>query len=148
MDISPATPGDRDWAAALLAGTDPWIRLGTTHAQCLAVCRDPLYEVHVAREGSERCGVLVLQEKGVAGSPYLKSIAVVEGLRGRGVGSALMDFAEARFRPASRHFFLCVSSFNTRARAFYERRGYTRVGDFPDYVVEGASEVLLHLRLR
>jgi ribosomal-protein-alanine N-acetyltransferase len=148
MDISLATPDDRDWAGALLASTDPWIRLGRTLEQCLAVCRDPVYEVWVARAEGERCGALLLQERGVAGSPYLKAIAVAASHRGRGVGAALMDFAEARFRPAARHFFLCVSDFNIRARAFYERRGWTVVGELPDYTVDGASEILMHLRLR
>ena len=39
--------------------------------------------------------------------------------------------------------FLCVSSFNTRARALYERLGYQVVGELRDYVVRGHSEWLL-----
>jgi RimJ/RimL family protein N-acetyltransferase len=35
--------------------------------------------------------------------------------------------------------FLCVSSFNPRARALYERSGYRFVGELPDYVVDGHS---------
>jgi ribosomal protein S18 acetylase RimI-like enzyme len=57
-----------------------------------------------------------------------------------------MDAAEGRF-PGAKHMFLCVSSFNGRARRFYERRGYSQVGEFPDYIVEGASEILMHKRL-
>ena len=48
----------------------------------------------------------------------------------------------------ARHLFLCVSSFNHRAYAFYERQGYSPVGVLEDYVVEGASEILMHKRLR
>jgi ribosomal protein S18 acetylase RimI-like enzyme len=59
-----------------------------------------------------------------------------------------MDFAEDLFRGESPHMFLCVSSFNLRARVFYERRGYRAVGEFQDYIIEGASEFLLHKRLR
>jgi ribosomal protein S18 acetylase RimI-like enzyme len=43
--------------------------------------------------------------------------------------------------------FLCVSSFNTRARQLYERRGYVQVGEFPGYVIAGASEILMQKRL-
>ncbi len=147
MEIRSASAADRDWAAALLAGSDPWVRLGATYPQCVQVCTDPRYEVYVAHVDGERCGVLVLQDKGLAGAPYLKSIAVTEPFRGRGLGGGLMDFAEARFREESRWFFLCVSSFNLRARWFYERRGYVAVGELPDHVVDGASEILMRKRL-
>ena len=30
-----------------------------------------------------------------------------------------------------------------RARAFYERHGYRQVGEFHDYVIDGASEILV-----
>lgn len=59
-----------------------------------------------------------------------------------------MEFAENLFREEARHLFLCVSSFNARARSFYERRGYQAVGELEDYVIEGASEILMHKRLR
>ena len=83
----------------------------------------------------------------MAGSPYLKSIAVAKEMRSRGVGSALLDFAEARFQGEARWFFLCVSSFNDRARALSQRRGYAVVGELPDQVVDGASEIVMRKRL-
>jgi ribosomal protein S18 acetylase RimI-like enzyme len=102
--------------------------------------------VLMARRGGERCGFVLLDPAGVAGSPYIASIATSAAVRGQGVGSALMEAAE-RWLPQARHMFLCVSSFNTRARQLYERRGYTKVGEFPDYVIAGASEILMHKRL-
>ena len=39
--------------------------------------------------------------------------------------------------------FLCVSSFNPRARALYERLGYELVRELTDYIVAGHSELLL-----
>jgi ribosomal protein S18 acetylase RimI-like enzyme len=39
--------------------------------------------------------------------------------------------------------FLCVSSFNERAQKLYQRLGYERVGELPDYVVKGYSEILM-----
>jgi len=100
----------------------------------------------MARRGGERRGFVLLDPAGVAGSPYIASIATSAAVRGQGVGSALMEAAE-RWLPQARHMFLCVSSFNTRARQLYERRGYTKVGEFPDYVIAGASEILMHKRL-
>ncbi len=147
LDIRPADDQDREWVAALLAGSEPWTTLGATIDKCRATCRHPEYLVYVARSDGRRCGAIVLHPRGLASSPYIKSIAIAEGFRSRGFGALLMDFAEDLFRGESRHVFLCVSSFNTRARAFYERRGYRAVGEFVDYVIEGASETLLCKRL-
>ncbi|MFN2443136.1 MAG: GNAT family N-acetyltransferase, partial [Thermoanaerobaculia bacterium] len=39
--------------------------------------------------------------------------------------------------------FLFVSSFNDGARRLYERLGYRVVGEVPDYLIPGASEILM-----
>ncbi len=148
IEICGATDEDREWTAELLAGSEPWITLGSTIERCRAACLNPEYQVYVARVEGARCGAIVLHPRGLASSPYIKSIAIADDLRSRGFGAALMDFAEDLFRSESRHIFLCVSSFNTRARVFYERRGYRAVGELVDYVIEGASEILMHKRLR
>jgi ribosomal-protein-alanine N-acetyltransferase len=147
ISIAPATEEEREWAAALLAGSEPWTTLGATLEQCRKACREQGYLVYVARLGGRPSGVMILHRRGVASSPYVKSIAVDDKHRSRGVGAALMEFAEDLFRPEARHLFLCVSSFNTRARVFYERLGYTAVGELRDYIIDGASEILMHKRL-
>jgi ribosomal protein S18 acetylase RimI-like enzyme len=148
LTIALATGDDRPWAARLMATSEPWIRLGRGYEACLAVVQpQPDTEVFVAREGGAPVGFVVLRPRGVAGSPYLASIAVDPGARGKGVGSALLAFVEERFRPAYRHLFLCVSSFNDGARRLYEREGFRKVGEFRDYVIDGASEILMHKRL-
>ena len=89
-----------------------------------------------------------MRKRGVAGAPYIASLAVREDLRGTGVGSRMLQFAEDFFRGESRHIFICVSSFNTRARELYVRLGYSVVGEFKDYIIEGESEILLWKKLR
>ena len=131
----------------MFAASDPWRRLGVTLEKCREMCGDPDYRVFVARARGEKCGVMVLQRRGVAGAPYIKSIAVSEARRSRGIGRLMVQFAEGLFRPESKHLFLCVSSFNRRARAFYERLGYQQVGEFENYIIDGESEVLMHKRL-
>ncbi|MBP1636465.1 MAG: GCN5-related N-acetyltransferase [Acidobacteria bacterium] len=147
IDVVPATGEDREWAARVMASSDPWLTLGRGLEHCRARCTDPAFTVLVARHRGERCGFAILNPRGVAGSPYLASFAVEEAWRSRGVGARLLEACERHFAPASPHFFLCVSSFNVRARAFYERHGYRQVGEFEDYVVEGASEILMYKRL-
>ncbi len=146
--IAPASNAEREWAAQLLAGSDPWTTLGVSLERCRAACTDPEYLVYVARTEGSPLGVLILQRRGVAGSPYIKSIAVSPEFRSKGIGEALVTFVENLCREEAKHIFLCVSSFNTRAHALYERLGYRAVGELKDYVIEGASEILMHKRLR
>jgi ribosomal protein S18 acetylase RimI-like enzyme len=147
IEIGEATEEERIWSARLMASTEPWITLGRGFEACRSVALDPAYLTLVARRGGSPCGFVRIHPRGVAGSPYVASIAVQKAERGRGVGKALLDEAERRF-PKARYIFLCVSSFNERARALYERDGYTRIGDLPDYVIDGASEILMAKRLR
>jgi ribosomal protein S18 acetylase RimI-like enzyme len=148
LEIGPATEDDRIWAASVMSSSDPWLTLGRGFDHCLRVCRDPEYLVFVARQSGERCGVLVLQRRGVAGSPYVVSLAVAAEHRGRRLGAELLAFAEDRAREHSAHLFLCVSSFNGRARRFYETHGYAPIATLEDYVMPGASELLMSKRVR
>ena len=146
--IAAGTGPDREWAAQLMVRSEPWTTLHRPLEACRAVLNDPEFQVYIGRVGRERAGFLVLDPRGVAGAPYLKSIAVAPGFRGSGLGTRFVSFAEDFFRPRSRHLFLCVSSFNDRARLLYERLGYEAVGSVKDLAIEGASELLMCKRLR
>jgi ribosomal protein S18 acetylase RimI-like enzyme len=147
LSIRPATTDDREWSAQLMASSEPWITLGRKLDTCRIICHNPEYVVFVAHEGESRYGFVLLHRRGVVGSPYLATIAVHPDWRSRGIGSRLIRFAEDYFRSHARHIFLCVSSFNHRARILYERLGYRQVGELPDYLIDGASEYLMHKRL-
>jgi ribosomal-protein-alanine N-acetyltransferase len=140
--IGLAQESDYEWCAQLMAGSEPWITLRRDLEGSRAALRRPGSELFVAREGDRPVGFLLMHPYGFAGSPYIASIAVADKARGEGIGSQLLAFAEEHF--AGRRFiFLCVSSFNRRAQELYYRLGYKRVGEIPNYVVEGHSELLL-----
>ena len=61
----------------------------------------------------------------------------------RGRRSGAITFAESRIFAETPNAFICVSSFNDRARALYARLGYETIGELRDYVVRGHSEWLL-----
>jgi [ribosomal protein S18]-alanine N-acetyltransferase len=145
--LSLASDNERRWAAELLAHSQPWIQLGVKHEDLLKVCFDREYLVFIAKLNNEACGVLILDPRGVAGSPYIKSIAVADNFRSLGIGSKMISFAESYCGKHSKHMFLCVSSFNEKARRFYARLGYVQVGEFEGYIIESASEILMHKRL-
>lgn len=144
--IGDATHEERLWAGRLMASSEPWITLGRGEDACRAAALDPAYVTLVARGADAPLGFARFHPRGVAGSPYLASIAVAPEARGLGVGSALLAAGEARFSGA-RWMFLCVSDFNPRARHLYERSGYRFVGALPDYVVDGFAEHLMVKRL-
>ncbi len=146
LEIGEATAEERVWAGRLMAASEPWITLGRGEEACREAALDPAYVTLVARAGAVPAGFARFHPRGVAGSPYLASIAVDSAARSRGVGTALLDAGERRFAGA-RWMFLCVSDFNLRARALYERHGYRTVGELPDYVVDGFSEILMVKRL-
>jgi [ribosomal protein S18]-alanine N-acetyltransferase len=148
LKISPVENEERDWCAGVMASTDPWITLGRNLEDCRKRCHDPEFLLYVACQDNRPLGFILMQRRGVAGSPYIASIAIAAECRGRGVGRKLLQFAEDFFRADFKHLFLCVSSFNPRARKLYERCGYQAVGEFRDYIIRGASEILMHKRLR
>ena len=146
IDIAAAAPEDYEWCARVMAASEPWITLRRDIEECRAALQRPGTELFVARNQTRPAGFILVAPCGLAGSPYIASIAVAAEVRGRGIGSLLLRFAESRFA-ASGHLFLLVSSFNGRAQHLYRRHGYQSVGEFKDYVVAGQSELILHKRI-
>ena len=144
IEIREANEKEKDLAARLLAESEPWVTLHITSEQCRKNCHDPEFLLYMAYCGSKPSGIMLLDPRGVAGSPYLKSLAVYPEFRGQGVGAALLSFAEELFRSRSKHMFLCVSSFNIRAQKFYKNYGYEEIGELKNYIIEGESEILMH----
>ena len=146
LQILPATHEERDWAAELFSSSEPWKALGITYENLRTTCHDPEYLMYVAHI-DEPCGVIILDPRGVAGAPYIKSVLIEEKYRSQGIGATLIAFAENFFKQKSRHLFLCVSSFNQKAHLFYERLGYSVIGELKDHIKQGESEILMYKRI-
>jgi [ribosomal protein S18]-alanine N-acetyltransferase len=146
LTIRPASDSEIDWCAQLMAATDPWLTYKCTVQWSTNVLRWPGSSLFVAY-ADKPVGFILLHPKGFLGSPYIAAVVVTKEFRDAGIGSRMLAFAEEMFTD-SRHVFLCVSSFNPRALALYERHGYVKVGDLPDFIADGYSEFLLCKRLR
>src|SRR5271165_13920 len=151
IHIAAAAPDNYEWCARVMAASEPWITLGRDFVACRAALARPGTELFVARaiiagDQERPSGFILVAPHGLAGSPYIASIAVAAEARGHGVGSELLRFAEQHFA-GREHLFLLVSSFNLRAGQFYRRHGYELVGELKDYIVPGQSELILHKRL-
>lgn len=132
---------EREWCARLMVSSEPWLTLGRTLEQARRPIQDPSREVYLAVEGGEAVGFLILTLTGPLPG-YIQTVAVSPEHRGRGVGTQLLAFAEARIFGKSPNVFLCVSTFNVDARRLYERSGYILVGELKDYLVAGHGELL------
>ncbi len=148
LEIRSATKEETEWSAIQMSKSAPWTILGISINQCRKSCFDPEFRLYIARCESELCGMVLVDPRGIAGSPYIKSIVVNEKFRNRGIGRQLIVYVENQYRPESRYLFLCVSSFNNGARKLYDQLGFKKVGEFEDYIIEGESEILMYKRLR
>lgn len=128
--------------ARFMSNSEPWLTLNRPYENSLKIFSDPSKEVHVAIAGENLAGFIVLQMIG-AFVGYIQSIAVLPDWRNRGIGYRLMRFAEERVFAETPNVFICVSSFNQSAQAFYKRLGYGVVGELKDYIISGHSEILL-----
>ena len=146
LTIRPANDCEVGWCAELMAANDPWLTYKFSLQWSLNVLRWPGSSLFIA-DRTQHVAFILLHPKGFLGSPYIAAIVVRNEFRDAGIGSRLLAFAEERFAE-SRHVFLCVSSFNARALALYERHGYVKVGELPDFIADGYSEFLLYKRLR
>ena len=128
--------------ARMTAESEPWLTLGYDYAAALRALSSPARELHAALSGGRVVGYVLLNLQGPFAG-YLLSICVAPEVRSRGVGRALVRYAEALVFEKHPNLFICVSSFNAGARRFYDRLGYEVVGELKDYLVRGHSETLL-----
>ena len=128
--------------AQMMCSTEPWITLGRSFDESLAIVQDPLQEVYVALDREQLLGFIVILMRG-AFTGYIRSVCVDDPVRGCGIGTRLVEFAERRILRETPNVFLCVSSFNPRARALYERLGYEPIGELKNYLIDGASELMM-----
>ena len=143
MEIRPlASESERERCAQMMSVSDPWITLGRTYDNCLESLRKGPAEIYVAIDGDEVRGFICLMMAGALVG-YIRIICIDPGYRGHGLGTQLVAFAEDRIFRESPNVWLFVTSFNTRARALYERLGYEVIGEVPDYIVRGCSEILM-----
>jgi ribosomal-protein-alanine N-acetyltransferase len=137
-----AGAGEARRCAEMMCSSEPWITIGRTLDESMALVQDPTREVYLADNAGVIEGFIILNMRG-AFIGYIQTVCVDAAARDRGVGTRLVRFAEQRIFAEVPNVFLCVSSFNPRARKLYERLGYELVGELKDYLIRGQSEILM-----
>lgn len=108
----------------------------------LSAMKDSRCELRVARVDGKTAGIAwFVAEGGFARSGYLKLIAVADEFQCSGVGRRLIEDLESRHLHPN-GIFILASSTNAHAREFYEKLGYAKVGEIPDFVKPGLNEVI------
>jgi ribosomal protein S18 acetylase RimI-like enzyme len=125
-----------------MAASEPWITLQRSFDSALRALRDSGKELYVVPDGNQVAAFVLLDLRGPLVG-YVQSICLRPDRRGRGLGTALIAWAEQRIFRESPNVFLCVSSFNSEARRLYERLGYEVVGRLPRFIVRDHDELLL-----
>jgi [ribosomal protein S18]-alanine N-acetyltransferase len=130
-------------AAQVMASGEPWIRGGRTAEDTYRNISNPQAESYVALVDGKVVGIIVLAIAVPLIKGYVAGLAVGAEHRNRGIGAALLRFAEERIFRESPNVFLCVSSYNADAQRFYRRMGYEQIGEIAEYTEPGASELLM-----
>lgn len=79
---------------------------------------------------------------------YLAHLGVESGLRGRGIGAALIDHLAAQAGALGRlPLALDVAASNPRAQALYERCGFAVTGERPSNLADARGHVPAHRRM-
>ena len=146
VTVRPLRAADLEACAAIMSGLPLWRQYGVTAREARETFAAALAgdaRVQVADDGARLVGFVEYLLRGTFGhSGYVWAVGVAADAQGRGVGRLLMDAAEAEIFATGPNVFLLVTAANDRARRFYERRGYRRIGELPDYIRPGVTEVL------
>jgi [ribosomal protein S18]-alanine N-acetyltransferase len=125
-----------------MAGLEPWTTLRRTLTECRNLFSDRSLERYFTTIDRRLAGFLIIDMRGTFNG-YIKAVCVAPEFRGRGIGRTLVRYAERRIFTESPNVFLCVSSFNRRARRWYRKLGYRVAGELEDYLLKGHSEIIL-----
>ena len=147
--LRPLSPGNTGTLAQMLAAMPPWSVIGWPAELMLAGLRrqrPSVYRFELVAEG-ELAGIVTIQNPFLHG-PYLQLLAVLPAFQGRGLGEAVLRWMEQEARSQeSRQLWLCVSTFNTSARGFYERFGFREAAVLEQLASDASDEIFMRKRL-
>jgi [ribosomal protein S18]-alanine N-acetyltransferase len=149
LKIRPLTRADISACAAIISASDPWKRLGEGFDFTRLLAGDQSgSKSYIMTVKKTAVGFIVFNPHPVfARGGYLRAIGVTSSFQRQGIGRKLMNFAESITAQQAPNFYLCVSSFNRKAQAFYRDLGYRKIGRIPDLLMRGASEYVYWKRL-
>ena len=122
---------------------DPWKKIGypaKALEKHLLAPDEGLKRFRVECQG-ETAGVICVRYPWLRGS-YLDLLGIFAKFQGQGLGRELIAWIEEQTSPACKNIWALVSSFNSSAREFYQKRGFIEIGTLRDLVKPGYDEIL------
>lgn len=135
---------DREAVIRMLAGSDPWKKLGYGAAdwERLFESSSREREGFVIEADGAVAGLALLRSRFILGE-YLELLAIAPQTQGKGFGGFLLAHLEELVFARGKNLFVCVSDFNSGARRFYQRHGYQEIGPIPNLLIQGSAEILM-----
>jgi ribosomal protein S18 acetylase RimI-like enzyme len=130
---------------AVTASSEPWKTLneGIDFMKYIT-----LKQAYTCMIGDKPAGFIIFTPEQVfARGGYIRAVGVAPDARRRGIGKKLLAHAERIMARRCPNSYLCVSSFNRQAIAFYTALGYSRVGKLPGLITPGFAEYIYWKRL-
>jgi ribosomal protein S18 acetylase RimI-like enzyme len=148
VELRALRDGEEQFIAARLAEMDPWQSLRSTPEGLERYLKrhDPCLSRYALWQEDRLIGVIAVRTPWLRGA-YLELLSVFDEAQGQGVGHSLIKWLAAEGSRAGTNLWATVSASNQRARRFYERYGFVPIGDIPDLVRAGCTEILLRLPL-
>ena len=132
LDLRPATPGDQEFAYRVKeASFRPYVELLWTWDEVeqrrLQGRRLQEHDFRVVRLDGIECGILALETEPDA--LHLHQLFILPEHQGKGIGQRCMNLLMDEARRHRLPMRLQVLKVNPRARRFYERLGFEKVGE-------------------
>ncbi len=116
------------------ADLDAFLEQAMSPAAYARQLADPAYRIHLALIEGQPVGFAKIGGNYFEGfdpaAPCLHQLYVLSAHHGDGVGKRLMDWVLATAQAFGEELYLSVYVDNHRARRFYDRLGFVKVGDY------------------
>ena len=150
INLSPMEPPEADLLAVNLVDMTPWRELGyraETLRNYLLGAQEGFQCLSLHLDATP-AGVITLRSPWLRGT-LLELIAVLPRFHRQDLGAWLIQWLVAHARAKNqRNLWTLVSAFNEPAISFYQSRGFVRIGQLDDLIVEGQHELLLRYMIK
>ena len=148
LSLRPITDELAAFLGPAIACIEPWSQIHYPASRLTAffTAEDPALSRHAVFVSDEPAGVIAVRNPWLNG-PYLQLLALLPPFQGQSFGAGLLAWFEGTASPHNRWVWLCHSSFNTRAGAFYARHGFEAVTELRDLLIDGTDEILMRKRI-